>query len=1319
MVLKEDKVINFFSVEMQKEMLKYCDRINNSTADVFVFMARKAACFFQVLVENGCIDPDILDKKIITDRAVDFSLGYVKDKKVAIVDDVIFSGTTIAKMIKCLESAGSSEVEIIVLAINDETCRMSFAHAGGEDKLDRKQCTKLNNEECTKLCSDISKALSMIGKPYDVDFPAYHDIYCKNDDLKWTYFPQYFKWYNIANAFQRIADIDVYTIVPNNHFLNIVWRFLGIDLGEIAEIKIRVYLYEQNKSECRIKFLPLAILNEMSATMIDDVFGRIIECCRENKKDYMKLFQENTAKFRFIQYFIAGIAFETFLLLVNYDIPDLRKYSIPYLFGYDFEKELRDLLRKERQYLKQEFSGLRTTYSQVECSRREEIEAELLGFDYTDLGDLTGIGSCDITGILMKPFKYWFDYKEKSVREAMAHEDINLDNEFFTGITRLEEGFSSRALCKIISRLSKRYHVKDVVAIFLDRAIDLGILVPIVYHNKQRNYYCRAYRHGEDLPYSDIDMKIIFYFIRCFIEERDCEITISQLHNILALFLQLGIKNKLFNEFEGFDFSDLLTVQYGTDGAVLSVVKAENALENIYPYVRDVPYCVWLSKILMRDGYIEQKYGQEHYYVIKAERIKQADVTLARTTQTSVAIIANMLSRWYFFSQETNARKAFSFNISVLTTCYNANTFASALLADLYTSSLDVEKTILPILDNPDVEENKLYIRDILRRKSAFHAINMGRKMFNCYRKDEDGISGVEHSIYSVEKMFENDRLAKLNWMQYWMEYIQMIPSQNDLDKNAILAVEYVYCYNVLYRRIEQYYNSEKHSQIQIEIDDLKREIVLKLDDAINPFILELTSIQQLKNYALRLNEEVKRDMLMIEQSIVRNRKYTIQVFSDCIICQMNKRKKEQAFAVFEKIRDKYFENMGAKAIWIDISSEDKGIYAFLVKGESGLRNKLMEASIAMHKIFLKELLYVKTIVVSGLPKGNQYVQNMKENNQRNIQLFKVLTGDLFRKCFVNENSELPEYVITWNCLSVDREIAEDLERVTTELPAYVQEDLKSLKTRERKEYLYMSFYEKRKTIGIMTVIAPEAKAVKEYFEMKKMGNEYGDRRSKRIYYKSTVRGDSEWYDVIMTQCPMQGNQAAVSTYDGLNRDFKLDYVVLLGVAGSLNEEKLKVCDVVIAKEVIDGQLGKETGENEFQSEITTYTPNAMVNGIINDYITFSGEHASSEGSIAKTFKCVYEPICDNNHVIGSQDSQFIKNLKEHVSRKVLAVEMESAGFMHAAYVAGGLNTGCDNVIVIRGISDYADPDKPSDDRYHYPAAVNAAIVLKELITSL
>ena len=53
------------------------------------------------------------------------------------------------------------------------------------------------------------------------------------------------------------------------------------------------------------------------------------------------------------------------------------------------------------------------------------------------------------------------------------------------------------------------FHLHSLVSVFLDRAIDNGLIVPVLFEyedgNSKELCICQAYRHGEDLPYGHAD----------------------------------------------------------------------------------------------------------------------------------------------------------------------------------------------------------------------------------------------------------------------------------------------------------------------------------------------------------------------------------------------------------------------------------------------------------------------------------------------------------------------------------------------------------------------------------------------------------------------------------------------------------------------------------------------------------------------------------------------------------------------------------------------------------------------------------------------
>lgn len=1320
MLLKEENIIKYFSEMMQQEILKFCDRINRIDADVLILMARKAPCFFQVLVENGYISSIILEKTIITDRAVDFSSDYVKNKKVAIIDDVIFSGTTIAKMVCYLETLNPKSIEVVVLAINKDYFKMQLKHGhDNKELIDRDQCAKLSGADCTKLCSDISRVLSLIGKPYDVDFPAHCDIY--SDYYQWVNFPQYFKWFNISNRYQKQAEIEAYTIIPLSIFNEIIWRYLNFSLEKVSECKIRVFSYKISDKEYKLKLLPMFVINEISTNTLEHIFRRISIHLKECNKDiqFIDKFITKTAKFRFIQYYVAELFLNAFLCVTNLGKARLHEYSVNYLFGYDYFQEIYSVINRNAENLVKNIKSLSNSLDEEMLEIREDIEPNLLGYNLEEKDELLNGEAYDINDMLLSPFKYWYTQKEVCVREQLADEKITLDDiDIFQGVTRLEEGFSFNALCKIIQCLDTRYKVREVVSLFIDRAIDLGILVPIVYQNKEKEYLCRAFRHGEDLPYCDIDKQLVLYFLYEFGTKIKNTFSLKQFHKIIVLYMQLGSRKHLFNEFENFDYSELLTAQYALEGGVPVIIYSGIDPDDMHPYVVYNDYSVWLSEEYRRKGILILE--DEHQFSIAIDLIKCKIDNISESALTETELLATIISEWFEVCVKSNKKSVFTEDITILTTCYDTSCFAAAMLAELYVCQLDVKNTIVKKLCRVDDSDTIKYFREELRKDSAFLAMNNGRKKFQWYKRGKNDQNRMHIAIENVRCLFEEERnkYAVLLWKKYWEDYSKIIPSQDELDNHILEAVEYIYCYNILYRKIEMYFKPEDKSKNEREIEDLKDEIkILFLDKKIKNDLFNLYEIDSLKEIAQSLNNVVIHQMPEIERATVKNRNSYIQVFDGSLVISTSKKNKNRIINILPSIRDLYFRNK--EVIWFELDDEDRGVFALVInKSIKDRKQKLIEAAIEMHRILDNECVGIKTIVTPRLPREKAYRQNIKDNNSWSKERFKKHTVDLLMQYFLEKNSAVSELMVfgsddeDLNSISMD-----DIKNIERRLPGYVSSAVKTVKIQQcEKEFRLMEFTGKIKKIGIITVISEEVKAVCDFFGMEKLDK--SKQITQRTYYGNSYLSGTAAYDLVMTQCPMEGNQAAMATYYAMNQDFELDYIILLGVAGSIDKDKLKICDVVIAREVVDGQLGKERGKNDFVPETKMYMPNAIVNGCINDFMVFSLKYESAEGSPEKMFTCIYEPIGDNNHLIGSTESKFVNNTKSNITRKIVAVEMESAGVMYGAYLAC-LDAKCGNVIVIRGISDYADPDKPSDNKFHYPAALNAAKVLSKLFDSL
>ena len=79
--------------DLSNSLHHFCIQINSSNADLFIVLAQKAVCLFQILLSQNLLRSDI-HTKYMTNHALDFCLvNELKNfkGKIALVDDVMIT----------------------------------------------------------------------------------------------------------------------------------------------------------------------------------------------------------------------------------------------------------------------------------------------------------------------------------------------------------------------------------------------------------------------------------------------------------------------------------------------------------------------------------------------------------------------------------------------------------------------------------------------------------------------------------------------------------------------------------------------------------------------------------------------------------------------------------------------------------------------------------------------------------------------------------------------------------------------------------------------------------------------------------------------------------------------------------------------------------------------------------------------------------------------------------------------------------------------------------------------------------------------------
>lgn len=246
----------------------------------------------------------------------------------------------------------------------------------------------------------------------------------------------------------------------------------------------------------------------------------------------------------------------------------------------------------------------------------------------------------------------------------------------------------------------------------------------------------------------------------------------------------------------------------------------------------------------------------------------------------------------------------------------------------------------------------------------------------------------------------------------------------------------------------------------------------------------------------------------------------------------------------------------------------------------------------------------------------------------------------------------------------------------------------------------------RRRRIGVVTIKAVEMRAVIDTFGLTRVRESSGGQE----FYTGTVDAADGRAELVATRTLEQGQRSTIPTLENLRRRYDPAFVALVGIGGAINDE-LGIGDVVIANRIVYYDLRRETSEGLRHRGEERHAP-AAVTHATNAFFTDSGEPARLK-SAAGPFRALPGPIGSGDAVIMNAESTIRRFLRDF-NEKVLAIDTE----------AGGLTQFCHETpapqphwLVVRGISDKANPDKADDPQA--TAALNAAVALQHLIPYL
>lgn len=796
-----------FNEETRKHIIEFGKRISSQEleADVFLVMARKAICFVDFLCE---VKLAYLNGIVICDRVLDMNTEWLHGKTVTVIDDALVSGTTLKKVIDKLENAGVNKVQVFVLSINKDWYNPDMlTNSNGDTYLAMPRFYN-TNEKCMQMCYDIVKALSTIPRPYDIDFPLYGEYGIKQEKLN-EMLNSSWKAFNVTSASHIsnsyasrkttpksiVSEYESITFIPPDTIMNSLKVITGIDFQNSCVLKIRAYIRKRVRktSELSVLFLPFVIFNEVSKNDIDCIIKHFFRTPKEHEIIEHDMVSYES-KFRLVQYIIATYLMKIFLADMNFNqesnlnfiLTDNVSFPMVKRMNYIFTPNIVNIISK---LLNSNFNYFDTL----------SINSDFCNTP-NNMCNCYSSNSLATYDILSTKFMELYENRELKARTlAKEHgKDVFKLKQYQKDMKRLEEGYTFQDL---VNTLKKNLNRNFIVSLFLDLAIDTGIAVPITYIKGES--IVRAYRHGEDVIFTDVEAKQITFMLNCFLEiSSRTEIPALLLEKLLTTFIRFGLHDGIFEKYDYKNIHaqerDFIKIAYYIHGTMARV--ANNQELSISPIIISNEQAIWLKDVLVSKKLLEVKQGKTEdlstYYIKEdvAERMAEEHRLLERGK------IAKRISHvvGYLYSKKIISEN----DLVLLNASFGHDQIIPALLAEVSVIVENYSFFKYAILNN----FNKWHAMNSIvsfRRSALFIAQNSGFMKLRSYYNQEprtiiDSVREKNSGNFETQHFFDE-------FERYWDEKLSNVKEEisANIERQIDLAAIFIIQYGLLFRTIE------------------------------------------------------------------------------------------------------------------------------------------------------------------------------------------------------------------------------------------------------------------------------------------------------------------------------------------------------------------------------------------------------------------------------------------------------------------------------------------------------------------------------------
>jgi adenosylhomocysteine nucleosidase len=894
------------------------------------------------------------------------------------------------------------------------------------------------------------------------------------------------------------------------------------------------------------------------------------------------------------------------------------------------------------------------------------------------------------------------------------------------------------------------------VSLFLDQAIDRGIVVPVT--TERDGAVFRAYRHGEDVQFGESEERLSAIMLKdaAVATGRD-ELPHLWVEKLLVLLIRVGLHKNILNPWVGQPgASGTIGIRYSLHGAVVGANSPK-----LYEFHRDSG----LVNLLREAGVLADGRSSNLYRI---ERVPTGGCHPA--TEAEARRLGSLIGRMLAAKAGGPVPRLDDQDLTLLATCLYPNDAAAAIAAEVHIFSQSWRSRLSRYRQLPDSPRELVEAAEELRQHASFTAVNSGLWKFRQFMRRKPW-----ETIEELTGRFEDPVYAQ-TWRSYWPEAGAETEAALPPALAALIQRQGIWCFraNILLRMIEVAVRYKAESGLA------ERPLAKDLSSSLIRALTEMSELcasmrefgntedwQRTNRSVERLQERVKQRKLdptrlcaFVQTEVSSLLVESIAILTDVnlIVTAYGRPRRVRRFphvlhidlqslgtsrgddwrevvAAYREVRVQarkagerqkgYLEMLDRangptpQGRWVCATGSMARVWLVRLAGEVARRvsdRADVRLTLFAHLNDDDQLSRAESSSAHESPYFRERAVEVIEGRlgpQRGVGLTIVTPSD--RDSLPAIRAEVAREA--GDVFDPDEAAATDelLERPVPLRMSMSRHNLGKFAARVRT----MSKPRKQTDVGIITIVTEEVRAVIGQLRKQEGYQRRSGSLSTRQYYEGVLpRAGGGYHSVVCTQALDQGSRSIEPAYHDMGAEYSPRLIVLLGIGGGIHKDA-GLCDVVFADQVVYYDKRKVTPE-EVRRRGEAYKIEAWLKIHTQAFFVEHREPAvllAADGSPSNTFKVQQGPIGSGEAVVAFHDASERQWLTDY-NDKVLALETEAGGVAQAFYeerVRHGYRA--EAYLVVRGISDHADADK--DDKWRQPAADNAVIALAKLLAGM